>query len=83
MFVGPDRRLATAWISAWDTEKDAEELEATLGQGAACWRENALGLGRGDYTIGAKSPPTGGASSSRSPQTVRRAGQGCSRKSAW
>lgn len=53
VFVGPDRRLATAWISAWDTEKDAEELEATLGQSAACWRENALGLGRGDYTIGA------------------------------
>ncbi|AUX30579.1 MULTISPECIES: hypothetical protein [Sorangium] len=53
VFVGPDRRLATAWISAWDTEKDAEEIEATLGRSAACWRENALGLERGDYTIGA------------------------------
>ncbi|WP_437803574.1 hypothetical protein [Sorangium sp. So ce693] len=53
VFAGPDRRLATAWISAWDTEKDAEELEATLGQSAACWHENALGVERGDYTIGA------------------------------
>ncbi|WP_437330719.1 hypothetical protein [Sorangium sp. So ce381] len=53
VFAGPDRRLATAWISAWDTEKDAEELEAALGQSAACWHENALGVERGDYTIGA------------------------------
>jgi hypothetical protein len=53
VFAGPDRRLATAWISAWDTEADAEELEAALGQSAGCWHENALGLGRGDYTIGA------------------------------
>ncbi|WP_437812933.1 hypothetical protein [Sorangium sp. So ce1078] len=53
VFAGPERRLATAWISAWDTEKDAEELEATLGQSAACWQKNALGLERGDYTIGA------------------------------
>ncbi|AUX21534.1 uncharacterized protein SOCEGT47_020200 [Sorangium cellulosum] len=53
VFAGPDRRLAAAWISAWDTEDDAEELEATLGQSAACWHRNALGLERGDCTIGA------------------------------
>jgi hypothetical protein len=53
VFVGPQRRLGLAWISAWDTEEDASELEAALGKSAACWHDNALGLAQGDYTIGA------------------------------
>jgi hypothetical protein len=50
VFVGPGNRLAVAWISAWDTERDAAEAEAALGKG--CWQDNALGLAQGDYTIG-------------------------------
>lgn len=53
VFVGADRRLATAWISAWDTEEDAAEIEAALRQSAGCWQENSLGRAHGDYTIGA------------------------------
>ena len=41
-----------AWISAWDTEDDARELEGALGKSAACWHANALGLSQRDYTIG-------------------------------
>ena len=50
VFVGPDHRLAVAWVSAWDTEQDAAEAEAALGK--RCFHDNALGLARGDYTIG-------------------------------
>jgi hypothetical protein len=53
VFVGPERRLAVAWISAWDSERDAEEAEAALKKGVGCWADNALGLPQGDYTIGA------------------------------
>lgn len=53
VFVGPDRRLATAWISAWDTDKDADEVESALTKSASCWHDNALGLKASDYTIGA------------------------------
>jgi hypothetical protein len=53
VFVGPDRRLAVAWISAWDTEQDADEADAALGKSDACWHDNALGLPERDYTIGA------------------------------
>lgn len=53
VFVSPQKRLATAWISAWDTDRDAEEVEAALAKSAGCWHDNALG-GRGqEYTIGA------------------------------
>jgi hypothetical protein len=51
VLVGPDRHLATAWVSAWDTEQDADEMEAALGKSAACWHDNALGLAQGDFTI--------------------------------
>ena len=53
VMVGPERRLATAWVSAWDTEQDAGEAEAALAKSAACWHDNALGLAQGDFTIGA------------------------------
>jgi hypothetical protein len=53
VFVGENRRLATAWVSAWDTEQDADEMEAALGKSAACWHDNALGLAQSDFTIGA------------------------------
>lgn len=53
VFVGPDRKLAVAWISAWDTEQDAAELTGALGKSAACWHDNALGAAQRDYTIGA------------------------------
>jgi hypothetical protein len=53
ILVGPDRRLATAWVSAWDTEQDAGEMEAALGKSSACWHDNALGLAKSDFTIGA------------------------------
>jgi hypothetical protein len=52
VFVGPERRLATAWISAWDTEQDADEAEQALQKSAACWQDNALGLAQSDFTIG-------------------------------
>jgi hypothetical protein len=54
VFVGPDRHLAVAWVSAWDTEQDARELEAALRQSEACWHDNALGLRAGDYVIDAQ-----------------------------
>jgi hypothetical protein len=53
VFVGPDRHLAVAWISAWDTEGDAAEALAALGKSADCWHDNALGRAESDYTIGA------------------------------
>lgn len=53
VFVGPERRLVTAWVSAWDTEQDATEAEAALQKSAACWHDNGLGLARSDFTIGA------------------------------
>lgn len=53
VFVGPHKKLAVAWISAWDTDRDAEELESALGKSAGCWHDNALGAGGDDYTIGA------------------------------
>ena len=43
------RRLAVAWISAWDTEQDAAELEDALQKSDACWHDNALD----EYAIGA------------------------------
>jgi hypothetical protein len=51
VFVGADRHLATVWVSAWDSDKDAEEMEAALGKSAACWHDNALGLAQSDFTI--------------------------------
>jgi hypothetical protein len=53
VFAGPERRLATAWISAWDTEQDADEAETALRKSAACWHDNALGRAQADFTIGA------------------------------
>jgi hypothetical protein len=53
VFVGAGRRLSVAWISAWDSEADAEELESALTRGEACFHDNALGLSRSDYQIGA------------------------------
>ncbi len=53
VLAGADRHLAVAWISAWDTEQDARELEAALGQNPACFKSNAVGLEKNDYAIGA------------------------------
>lgn len=53
VFVGAERRLSVAWISAWDSDADAEELEAALNRGEACFHDNALGLSKSDYRIGA------------------------------
>lgn len=53
VFAGPEHRLATAWVSAWDTEQDAREAEAALQKSAACWHDNALGVAQRDLTIGA------------------------------
>jgi hypothetical protein len=53
VFVGAERRLSVAWISAWDSEADAEELEGALSRSDACFHDNALGLSRSDYQIGA------------------------------
>jgi hypothetical protein len=53
VFVGPARKLAVAWISAWDSEADAEELASALSKSEACWHENALGLAHDDYVIDA------------------------------
>lgn len=53
VLVGPDRRMSLAWVSAWDTEADAAELEGALRKSAACWHDNAIGMAQGDYVIGA------------------------------
>ena len=53
VFVGAERRLSVAWISAWDSDADAEELEGALRKSEACFHDNALGLSRSDYQIGA------------------------------
>ncbi len=42
-----------AWISAWESDADAEELEGALRKSAACFHDNALGLARSDYQIDA------------------------------
>ena len=42
-----------AWISAWDTDGDAAEITAALEKSATCWRDNALGVSKGDLAIGA------------------------------
>lgn len=52
VFSGPEHRLAVAWISAWDTESDAEEMAGALEKSAGCWHDNALGVANGDYAIG-------------------------------
>jgi hypothetical protein len=52
VFVGPNRHLALAWISAWDTEQDAREFESALAAHPELWHENALGLSTDDYVIG-------------------------------
>jgi hypothetical protein len=54
VFVGPERKLALAWVSAWDSEQDARELEDALKQSEACWHDNALGLSNNDYVIGSE-----------------------------
>lgn len=51
VFAAPDRSLDVAWISAWDTERDAEEFESLV-SADACWKDNALAAGTG--TIAAK-----------------------------
>jgi hypothetical protein len=45
VFAGPDGRLAVLWVSAWDTEHDAEEVKDALSttRARACWHENAIG----------------------------------------
>jgi hypothetical protein len=43
-----------AWVSAWDTVQDAQEMEKALASSEACWHDNALGLTSDDYAIGAK-----------------------------
>jgi hypothetical protein len=53
VFVGAERRLSVAWISAWDSDADAEELEGALRKSAACFHDNALGLSKSDYQIDA------------------------------
>lgn len=53
VFVGAERRLSVAWISAWESDADAEELEGALRKSAACFHDNALGLARSDYQIDA------------------------------
>jgi hypothetical protein len=53
VFVGAERRLSVAWISAWESDADAEELEGALRKSAACFHDNALGLSRSDYQIDA------------------------------
>jgi hypothetical protein len=44
VFAGPEGRLAVLWVSAWDTEHDAQEVADALSaaRGRACWHENAL-----------------------------------------
>jgi hypothetical protein len=54
VFVGPERNLAVAWVSAWDSDQDARELEDALRQSEACWHHNALGLSNNDYVIGSE-----------------------------
>ncbi len=54
VFVGPARELAVAWVSAWDTEQDAREMEAALAHSDGCWHDNALGLTSNDYVIGSR-----------------------------
>jgi len=44
VFVGRERQLAVLWISAWDTEDDARELESALSKDGACWQGNSLGV---------------------------------------
>lgn len=53
VFTGPNRELSVGWISAWDTEDEAREMEAALEQSAGCWQGNAVGLDRDDFAIDA------------------------------
>lgn len=54
VFVGPDRRIALGWVSAWDTEADAIEVESLLARrNDDCFRNNALGLAASDYRVDA------------------------------
>ncbi len=54
VFVGPERHLAVLWISAWDSEDDAKEVESALTHDPSCWQNNALGLSTGDYVVGSE-----------------------------
>jgi hypothetical protein len=49
VFASPEGRLATAWISAWDTVRDAEEVEDALTK--PCFHDNSLGSQGRTYTI--------------------------------
>ncbi len=52
VFTNARRELAMAWVSAWDTEDDAREIESALSNSATCWQKNALGLSQNDYVVG-------------------------------
>ncbi len=51
VFTGPDRRVVMGWVTAWDTEADAREVEALLTTRPDCWTTNGLHGGAGDFTV--------------------------------
>jgi hypothetical protein len=53
VFASTAGKLAVLWVSAWDTEHDAVELQDALAKSAGCWHDNALGDASHDVVIGA------------------------------
>lgn len=49
--VGPDRGIAVTWVSAWDSEEDAIELEDAVRTAAGCFAKNRFGDGGDDYAV--------------------------------
>jgi hypothetical protein len=41
IFETNEKAVAMAWVSAWDTEADAKEMEAALNASAACWQNGS------------------------------------------
>lgn len=52
VFQGPARKLVSAWVSAWDTEADAREVEALLTEQRGCWSANTVEGEEGTYALG-------------------------------
>jgi hypothetical protein len=41
VFETDEHRVAMAWVSAWDTEADAKEMESALGASERCWQNGS------------------------------------------
>lgn len=41
VFETEEKKVAMAWVSAWDTDADAKEMEAALNASEACWQSGS------------------------------------------